>query len=86
VSKITPSTRRAVDNNRILENLGLRTDFSGTWHGTGFNLVARPFFGIPDAKPQPVPPANLFLELNLTDETSGDDCSSLRILVPPASE
>jgi hypothetical protein len=86
VSKITPSTRRAVDNNRILENLGLRTDFSGTWHGTGFNLVARPFFGIPDAKPQPVPPANRFLELNLTDETSGDDCSSLRILVPPASE
>jgi hypothetical protein len=62
-----PSIRRALDNNSILNNLGLLTDFAGTWHGTGFNLVARPFFGLPDNNP-PVPPSNLFLELNLTDE------------------
>ena len=67
MSKMIPSIRRALDNNSILQNLGLLTDFAGTWHGTGFNLVARPFFGLPDNKP-PIPANNLFLELNLTDE------------------
>jgi hypothetical protein len=67
VNKMIPSIRRALDNNSILQNLGLLTDFAGTWHGKGFNLVARPFFGLPG--PPPIPAANLFLELNLTDET-----------------
>ncbi len=67
MNKMIPSIRRALDNNSILQNLGLLTDFAGTWHGTGFNLVARPFFGLPGATP-PIPAANLFLELNLTDE------------------
>jgi hypothetical protein len=37
----------------------------------GFNLVARPFFGLPAVPPSTpaVPAANLFLELNLTNET-----------------
>jgi hypothetical protein len=67
VNKMIPSIRRALDNNSILQNLGLPTDFAGTWHGTDFNLVARPLFGFPDAQP-PIPASNLFLELNLTDE------------------
>lgn len=67
MKKMIPSIRRALDNHSILQNLGLLADFAGTWHGTGFNLVARPFFGLPDAKP-PIPASNLFLELNLTDE------------------
>jgi hypothetical protein len=64
MTKMIPSIRRPFDNNSILQNLGVLNDFAGTWHGTGFNLVARPFFGFPDTKP-PIPPKNLFLELNL---------------------
>jgi hypothetical protein len=63
-----PSVRIAPDNTSVLDQLGLLKDLAGTWHGRGFNLVARPFFGNPSAAP-PVPPANLFLELNLTHET-----------------
>lgn len=56
-----PSVRISPDNATVLTQLGLLKDFAGNWHGEGFNLVARPFFG--------PPPANLFLELNQTHET-----------------
>jgi len=56
-----PSVRISPDNATVLNQLGLLKDLAGNWHGNGFNLVARPFFG---------PPAqNLFLELNQTSET-----------------
>ena len=44
----------------VAANLGLLTEFQGTWRGTGFNITARPFFGS-------TPP--FFLELNATQET-----------------
>src|ERR1700733_4745328 len=56
-----PSVRISPDNETVLSQLGLLKDLAGNWHGTGFNLVARPFFG--------PPAANLFLELNQTQET-----------------
>jgi hypothetical protein len=62
------SVRISPDNNTVLAELGLLKDLAGNWHGKGFNLVARPFFGLPGETP-PVPAANLFLELNLTHET-----------------
>jgi len=40
--------------------LGLLADFAGTWHGEGFNLIARP-----DSEGN----ANLYLQLNQTHET-----------------
>lgn len=60
-AKVIPSVRISPDNETVLQQLGLLKDLAGSWHGEGFNLVARPFFG--------PPPANLFLELNLTHET-----------------
>ncbi|MGA2412375.1 MAG: heme-binding protein [Candidatus Binataceae bacterium] len=39
--------------------MGLLAELAGTWHGTGFNLVARPDFD---------DQTNVFLELNLTRE------------------
>ena len=59
-SKI-PTVRKIADNATVLSNLGLLAELAGTWHGTGFNLVARP-----DFEDQ----TNLFLELNLTSETT----------------
>ena len=59
--KPIPTVRISPDNDTVLENLGLLKELAGNWHGHGFNLVARPFFG--------PPAANLFLELNLTHET-----------------
>jgi hypothetical protein len=56
-----PSVRKTADNATVLNNLGLLAELAGTWHGTGFNLVARP-----DFEDQ----TNLFLELNLTRETT----------------
>jgi hypothetical protein len=44
----------------VARNLGLLTEFQGTWRGTGFNITARPFF-------QSNPP--FFLEINATQET-----------------
>jgi hypothetical protein len=55
------SVRPAQQNTDVLKNLGLLAELAGTWHGTGFNLVARPDF---EDK------TNLFLELNLTNETT----------------
>jgi hypothetical protein len=67
-SERIPTVRISPDNATVLTQLGLLRDLAGSWHGKGFNLVARPFFGSLTATP-PVPPANLFLELNLTHET-----------------
>ena len=54
------SVRIAPDNQTILGNLGLLADLAGTWSGQGFNLIARPDF---EGK------ANLYLQLNQTQET-----------------
>jgi hypothetical protein len=59
-----PSVRISPDNETVLENLGLLGDLAGNWHGTGFNLVARPDFQ---------DKTNTFLELNLTSETTKFD-------------
>jgi hypothetical protein len=56
-----PTVRKVVNNATVLSNLGPLAELAGTWHGTGFNLVARP-----DFEDQ----TNLFLELNLTSETT----------------
>lgn len=47
----------------ILDPLGPLKDLPGTWSGTGFNTIWRPFFAKPPAK------EDEFLELNLTTET-----------------
>jgi hypothetical protein len=59
-----PSVRISPDNQAVLRNLGLLAELAGNWHGTGFNLVARP-----DFQDQ----TNVFLELNLTSETTKFD-------------
>jgi hypothetical protein len=59
-----PSVRISPDNATVLQNLGLLADLAGNWHGSGFNLVARP-----DFEDQ----TNVFLELNLTSETTKFD-------------
>jgi hypothetical protein len=69
--KPIPTVRISPDNETVLDNLGLLKEMVGTWHGCGFNLVARPFFG--------PPAANLFLELNLTHETLKFDAISSSI-------
>jgi hypothetical protein len=56
-----PTVRKVFDNAKVLEQLGLLSEFAGRWHGPGFNLVARPDFE---------DETNLFLELNLTSETA----------------
>lgn len=55
-----PSVRISPDNVTVVQELGLLGELAGNWHGSGFNLVARPDFE---------DHANLFLELNLTNET-----------------
>ncbi|HTV90053.1 MAG TPA: hypothetical protein VME41_13645 [Stellaceae bacterium] len=59
-----PSVRISPDNQTVLNNLGLLAELAGNWHGTGFNLVARPDFQ---------DKTNVFLELNLTNETTKFD-------------
>ena len=54
------SIRVAPDNATVLANLGLLGELAGTWHGMGFNLIARPDFE---------GNANLYLQLNQTHET-----------------
>ena len=54
------STRNPLGNATVLEKLGLLGELSGTWKGSGFNLIARPDFR---------DKANLYLQLNQTDET-----------------
>ena len=61
MSSNIPTVRKVADNATVLNNLGLLAELAGRWHGTGFNLVARP-----DFEDQ----TNLFLELNLTSETT----------------
>jgi hypothetical protein len=55
-----PSIRIATSNQEVSQDLGLLAELAGTWHGTGFNLIARP-----DREGK----APLFLELNQTQET-----------------
>src|ERR1700684_4095646 len=62
--RVIPSVRISPDNSTVLKNLGLLAELAGNWHGKGFNLVARP-----DFQDQ----TNLFLELNLTSETTKFD-------------
>ena len=54
------STRYALDNATLRSKLGPLHEFSGTWEGRGFNLIARPDFH---------DKANLYLQLNETHET-----------------
>jgi hypothetical protein len=56
-----PTVRKVADNTTVLNNLGMLAELAGRWHGTGFNLVARPDFD---------DQTNLFLELNLTSEST----------------
>jgi hypothetical protein len=55
-----PSVRLGKGNDEVSKDLGLLADLAGTWHGKGFNLIARP-----DKQGN----APLFLELNQTEET-----------------
>ena len=57
--------------------LGVLSNFTGTFAGTGFNLIFRPNSGPPNGTtfpnpvnpPPPTPPSENVLELNLTTET-----------------
>jgi hypothetical protein len=50
-----PSIRLSTRNDGVLNSLGPLADLARTWHGKGFNLIARP-----DKQAN----APLFLELN----------------------
>lgn len=54
------STRHVPHDATVLDKLRLLGDLSGTWKGEGFSLIARPDFR---------DKANLYLQLNQTDET-----------------
>jgi len=54
------SVRISPDGATVLSNLGLLRELAGTWHGEGFNLIARPDFE---------GNADLYLQLNQTHET-----------------
>jgi hypothetical protein len=55
-----PSVRISDSNDKVIQDLGPLAELAGTWHGKGFNLIARP-----DREGN----APLFLELNQTEET-----------------
>ena len=55
-----PSVRISKSNTEVLTDLGFLSELAGTWHGRGFNLIARP---------DGTGGAPLFLELNQTHET-----------------
>jgi hypothetical protein len=55
-----PSVRPNPSYATVLKDLGLLANLAGSWKGTGFNLVSRP-----DKEGN----ANLYLELNQTQET-----------------
>jgi hypothetical protein len=54
------NSRFSLGQNDIVAELGLLADLIGTWQGHGFNLIARPDFA---------DDANLYLQINQTDET-----------------
>src|ERR1700704_2222581 len=59
-SDTTTSFRGVPERDALASELGPLNDLPGRWHGSGFNLIARPHFGQgPDR----------FIELNLTSET-----------------
>jgi hypothetical protein len=58
--EIVSDVRLSPPLSTLLHNLGPLQELPGAWHGTGFNLIARPFFGVGN---------DHFLELNLTHET-----------------
>jgi hypothetical protein len=60
VNNAIPSVRISPANHDISKELGFLAELAGTWHGKGFNLIARP----DGLGGQP-----LFLELNQTSET-----------------
>lgn len=55
-----PANRLAADNATVHQQLGLLAELSGTWKGSGFNLIARPDFH---------DKANTYLQVNQTRET-----------------
>ena len=57
---MTTAFRASGPLSSVQKSLGLLAEFPGRWVGSGFNLIARPFF-------KNNPP--FFLELNATDET-----------------
>jgi hypothetical protein len=59
-STAIPSVRISPANDDISKALGFLAELAGTWHGKGFNLIARP----DGLRGEP-----LFLELNQTSET-----------------
>lgn len=60
MAKNIPDVRFTPDSETVSENLGLLSELGGTWHGEGFNLIARPDFQ---------GDAPLYLQLNQTHET-----------------
>ncbi|MEU6578692.1 heme-binding protein [Streptomyces sp. NPDC046805] len=54
------SVRYSPDYDGVRQQLGLLNELAGSWQGSGFNLIARPDFS---------GHANLYLQLNQTDET-----------------
>ena len=60
IAPAIPIVRISPDNATVLTNLGLLQELAGSWHGHGFNLIARP-----DAQNQ----QNLYLQLNQTQES-----------------
>jgi hypothetical protein len=57
---MTTTFRASGPTSTVTQDLGLLAEFRGTWVGSGFNLIGRPFFNN-------TPP--FFLELNATHET-----------------
>jgi hypothetical protein len=57
---MTMAFRASGPTSTVTQDLGLLAEFRGTWVGSGFNLIGRPFFN--NAPP-------FFLELNATNET-----------------
>ncbi|WP_265442807.1 heme-binding protein [Flexivirga meconopsidis] len=54
------SVRYSPENDNVIQHLGMLREFAGPWEGRGFNLIARPDFE---------GHANLYLQLNQTQET-----------------
>jgi hypothetical protein len=60
MATLVPDVRFTPERGAVTANLGLLSELGGTWHGKGFNLIARPDFQ---------GDAPLYLQLNQTRET-----------------